>query len=542
MKIFNNIFSAIFSSKLDLLILLLSAVLVPFFILSFYAHPAIDDYDYAYSVLKYKLPGMQAEWYTKHNGRYFSTFVISSYLLFTNTLGIFFRSYRFIPMLLSVLLLSSLYYFIKMASCGGISKKGSASAALAVFVLYLCFCPALAEGFYWLCGGVTYQAGISLMLLLSGALMAGIRQAGMGKRLLYALACSLLAVCAVGTNETVMVVLLITASVGTAWSLLGKRPGAIIWIPVLATTAACSYFVLNSPGNTLRTGLYPGSRDLFKASFHALHYTVFYLVSFVSNVSVLCAGLLALVLSKEIYPRIAVFRNIGKKGFFLLFTLWIVLIYSATWSSLWATAQPPRPRVVNTIYFIFLLGWLSNFILVGGLWLENSAPEDTASKYLAGLSIFAGLLLLVSYGDINKLKAAVTDKKDLSIYMGMLAAAAYVVLASLKSRSIRMREYLIVIPMLLLIAGIVLKGNFVISAFDLLGPAGSYDRQMKSRYAILRKDAKEGKRGSVVPALRNVPKSIYFADITDDPDSWANQELALYFGLESVAVSSGPGK
>ncbi len=85
---------------------------------------------------------------------------------------------------------------------------------------------------------------------------------------------------------------------------------------------------------------------------------------------------------------------------------------------------------------------------------------------------------------------------------------------------------------ILVFCSLVLFGNHGTAISDLLFKVGSYNREAQSRYDKY----KQG--GDVtVPAFRAPPMTIFFDDITADPNDWRNSSVGKYFGLKSLRIS-----
>ena len=78
------------------------------------------------------------------------------------------------------------------------------------------------------------------------------------------------------------------------------------------------------------------------------------------------------------------------------------------------------------------------------------------------------------------------------------------------------------------------SGNTREAFIDMIHRGPAYRTEMADRYARL---ANGG--DVVVAAIAMKPKTLFFEDITEDPKTWQNVEMARYFGAKSVRLS-GP--
>ncbi|MFO0705071.1 MAG: hypothetical protein U0517_03890 [Candidatus Andersenbacteria bacterium] len=65
----------------------------------------------------------------------------------------------------------------------------------------------------------------------------------------------------------------------------------------------------------------------------------------------------------------------------------------------------------------------------------------------------------------------------------------------------------------------------------LSGSAIHYDRQLLDRYAHIKNSSEQD---VLVPALTDVPTTLFFDDITSDPLDWRNTSYARFFGKRTI--------
>ena len=146
----------------------------------------------------------------------------------------------------------------------------------------------------------------------------------------------------------------------------------------------------------------------------------------------------------------------------------------------WAMGVVPPLRAVNTIYFLFLL------------------------------SSYAAIAALTLYVIQNRLgsKWALS-----STARGIVVSAAS----------------------LIFIYFLLENDKFVAAVDDLKKNARTYDQYLIERYKIVKESLDNEMLAVTVPRYEySYPHSIYFDDITDDPEDWRNTCYADYFGLENI--------
>jgi len=84
---------------------------------------------------------------------------------------------------------------------------------------------------------------------------------------------------------------------------------------------------------------------------------------------------------------------------------------------------------------------------------------------------------------------------------------------------------------------IYIKGNIALAAYDLTHNAPRYNAVMNERYKQIEKEKLTGNKNITVPALQNIPRSIFFVDIKADSSHWVNWGCALYFEINSIKTT-----
>ncbi len=87
----------------------------------------------------------------------------------------------------------------------------------------------------------------------------------------------------------------------------------------------------------------------------------------------------------------------------------------------------------------------------------------------------------------------------------------------------------------LVVTGALLVGNFPRAVYDLTCVAGEFNRQMQTRYAVLKQYATSGERVAMIDPVTANPKTIYPAD--DKADQASSVHLSRYFGLAAPTVT-----
>ncbi|MDO7172753.1 DUF6056 family protein [Mariniflexile sp. AS56] len=137
----------------------------------------------------------------------------------------------------------------------------------------------------------------------------------------------------------------------------------------------------------------------------------------------------------------------------------------------WSVGRIPPERTINVIYFMFLIG-----------------------------------LIYISFGFFYYLKQ---KKSDFIIYTKSVKFLIYTLIFILLGQN----------------------NNIRVAYSDLIsGAADRYNLELNDRYSNL----KHKEATLTLPPLKNKPKTIFFEDISEDPNNWSNQCISRYWGLNSV--------
>lgn len=398
---------------------------------------------------------------------------------FSNALGsihpLLFHSiflYRMICLSAIIALFAAIFFFVKYVLATEIRMPAQAAIAAAFFVLYLYGAPSICESFYWLPAVATYQCALVLMLLIAGAIHR------LGQRRanssIVIPACCLGALCIAGSNETVAFSFLCLSAAVFIYTLLRTRKPdwAVLSITLMSLVGLALVYL--APGNAVRSSELRHEPDLISALFLSASLLGRY-------VRLWCADPLLLVLTVCAIPLSARLMHLDPKtSFARIHPLASTAIYLATLLAAFLPAayvmgHEPPPRALNAVYLIFLAGWFLNARIM-------------ASRYLART--------------------------------GHAIA--------------RLPRYVLVFLLIILSAALLRPNNIRTAAGDLTnGKARAFSRQVSVRCLQIMANRADS---VVVDTIVTRPRSLYFGDITVDPDSWQNRPYALYFGKKAIRL------
>ncbi|KAA9349548.1 hypothetical protein [Larkinella humicola] len=175
-------------------------VSIPLVWLAFYNHPSIvDDYCFAYTVMRFGVWKSQMMYYDGWTGRYFHNFIVHTSPLIWRWFG----AYTVFPMLLLLALWSGFFALIRQLGRSVLATSEQIAIASGVCFLYITQLRSIAEFFYWYTGLAGYSLACVFLLFLIGVFIAHHRQqTGWKSPLLWLEALLILVI--IGSSETWM--------------------------------------------------------------------------------------------------------------------------------------------------------------------------------------------------------------------------------------------------------------------------------------------------------------------------------------------------
>jgi hypothetical protein len=450
---------------------LLSVVLIPLVVLSFYNHPSpADDYCYIDTVFKYGWLEAMHYYYTGWTGRYFGILLNHSNPLILHWMG----GFTVLPLLLLAGLLGA-FWALLAELLPSFSPRTRFLMLAVLFFLCILQLPDIAGALYWMASFVTYTVP-AIATLVGIVIVLRIQRLDTSEKGLY-LALSLFAAflvfASIGSSETNLMITLVLVGGWWVFRLVVTRHVNLLMGLLALTTVLSCYLFFSAEGNATRLGGNPLSGNIpfsFISSFKTLALLV---IGWLRKTPLLAFTLLWMaVLSKHPLP--------ASSGAYFGVPFWYAgLVYvgvmaAQLFPSYYGVGIEPAPRAINNVYLFFVLGW---FYLVTVGWIHY-APR---------------LFHLTSDRSLIWIGA---------ICVGMSLYTAY---ASANIRGLY-RDWL--------------RGN-----------AAAYDREMTERYRLLRETTATEVS---LPALQHLPYALYVEDIKDNPEHWWNKCMAGYFGKEKI--------
>lgn len=451
----------------------LGLALLPFVVLFFYAHPAADDFCFAYRFPAMSFGEYMVHWYTGWSGRY-ATFAAHP-LMYQSLEPVI---YRFFLILLFAFLGFGLYWIVRALTGGQVSRRNALLAALFGLVVYLHQMPGVAAAFYWLSGTISYQLGNAFALVGFAAAIQATRTRERQARTALGAVAALSLLGAVGTNEVAMLFVLGTLATAAAVALWTGSRTRRLWLGLTAAAVMGAVVWALSPGNRARlTEVHSGATpDLATAGVRAAAEVARYIPEWGMSAPLLLSTLLFLPAAVWLARRVEALRE----HLFVHPVLPVLvsggLIALAFFLPHYGAGGVP-PRTANVVFLFFLIAWFLNVQILVGYLLKRGV---LSASLVPGHSV-------------------------------AIAAAA------------------------LLVFSLFAEGNVRQAYADLLLlRARDYDQENRARGALVQQALGEGRSAVTLPLLRSRPESLFFDDISLDSTDWRNTCYADYLRIEEV--------
>lgn len=461
--LYNNKYIAV------IVMLFITGYIALYLILGFYAQPTADDYCYANSAIKNGFLQSQISWYTGWSGRYASTAIISLFALYCDLIHVFW----FIPLFLIATTCVAFSVLIHTLAKGYLTLVQTVSSGLVLAALYLSGVPSTSETFYWLSGGITYQGGNVLYLLLL-ATVINLKNSNKDKtkRRNFLIACLLVTLIA-GMNETIMFLQSLTLAFAATLAFKKAAQDRFMLLAIMALSLFCAVIVIAAPGNAVRSGFFPLAHHLL---FSVTQSAKFAFSDFTSWAKSTPLWLATFICIPSASARVNHHMHTAAPkiiAIFALATSWLLLLSLLYFPALWSMGSPPPSRTLSITYLIFVMGWFPTMALIGSFFPIKEDSFSTTYYKILGMTLI--LCLFVT-------------------------------------------------------------GNGAVACKD-IGVASGYLQQFDKRYERIKEAKALHNLDIKVPVLQDLPRTIHLSDISVDKKDWKNISYAEYFGVKSIATT-----
>ncbi len=452
-------------------IALMAIVLVPLLVLARYNHPSpADDYCYIDTVFKYGWFEAMNYYYSGWTGRYFGIFLNhSNPLIIHSILG-----FRILSAILLIAMVFSLYVLIRHLT-PTLSRLAHLGFSSVIFFLYILKMASIVEAFYWMAAFVTYTIPNIFTLFWIVLVLRWYRKDSQPARNYLAIVAGFLVFAIIGSSETNLLVILLLIASWWFYKLVFSRQVDRFMIGMLIVAIFSSYLFFSSPGNQARMGGNPLGGDL-----------VFSMVSSFQKFAVLAYEWIfksPLLFFTIFWLYILSKLSVGARKYFAMPVWFVLLVFigvvtAQLFPSYYGVGIEPTPRVINCVYFFFLVGWFYCFGVVFHQFKLGETNFLSLSNWRFG-ALYGILLLMVALGFYR-------------------------------------------------------SNNVKVIYFDILkGRAAAFSKENDQRYELLKTSTESI---LYVPALVERPQTLFVEDLKTDKDHWWNKCMAGYFGKEAIYV------
>jgi hypothetical protein len=457
---------------------LLMTVLFPLMALCYFNHPSpADDYCYIDTVFKFGWLEAMNYYYSGWTGRYFGIFLNhSNPLLFHSVTG-----FKVLPAILLLGVVFALYSLFRHLT-PTLSRMAHFGFAGVVFFLYVLKMASMSEAFYWMASFVTFTIPSVLTLFWIVLVLRWYRQDTQPAKILVGSLSGFLIFAVIGSGEATLLTIMLLIGAWWVYRLIYYRKVDAFMVAMLLVSLASCYFYFTAPGNSARIGTNPlggnipfsvisSFKKLAQLSYEWIFTTplMFFSVAWLVVLSRLSEGA----------------RNYFSIPVWYALLLFVGILAAQLFPNYYGVGIEPSPRIVNCVYFFFLIGW---FYVIGVVF-----------HYFKQRNIDYFHFTMVRYG---------------ALYVILVMSIA---LSFFKSSNVRLLYT------------------------DLLkGKAAAFDKEMFARYAMLRNSKEDV---VYLPPIHSKPLSIFYDDdIKTNPDHWWNKCLAGYYGKKAVFMKTTEGE
>lgn len=465
---------------------MLAVLIIPFMVLSFFTFPSADDFSISFLAREAGFWNYQHLMYDTWTGRYAANFIEAiNPLVWGWEWG-----YRLIPIIMMIMMVFSIYILLRFLIKYNFTRMEILAGTLIIFTLYLNIFPGISEGLYWMTGAIEYLFANILMMLLIPA-FEWIRVDGLRfyQRLIFYLISVFLAFVICGLNEISILLLFEFIALRILWKYSLTRRIDLTATGLLLIVVGAGLIEVSAPGNFDRMSEFSGNFNFFATLSGSIKSVTKLVGIFLQNPPFLILTLLFIPYSvRKPIENTPLWHLSRLKPIWVLF-ISIFVIFSLYIPPFLGMGINPPLRVHALIALVFLWLWginiysLMQYIRRKGI--DKIALPSWASYFLV---IVAVILTLT---DFNKIPSG-------PVYF---------------------------------------RGNIVRAWSDLALRASNYNKQMNDRILFIDKVKENGMDTIEFCRLKDVPQTIYFIDISEDPAHWINYSFSRYYNTCPVRLA-----
>jgi hypothetical protein len=380
-----------------LIVVLLLAAVLPYYIICFYALPFADDFCFGWTSTQ-NIPFIQKflNQYLKWNGRYTSDVLVNLHPIATGKLILYQLS-----LCVSLLAMSAiLYVFIHQLIE---EKRTSIIASLFITLFYVSYLPNLTEGVYWYIGVVNYHLG-ALILFLQLSLLNCLLRIGKRQVLLETFSC-ILVIISVGFNEIGAFLIPIGYLFLVLFYPKPKDSKRILTIHfIVALTAAA--FVFFSPGNQIRTIEFSERYRFFHSVFYATLQSVRFIGIWTLNYPFVALSLITIAHGERF--------SFSKKITYQVPLIFLLLsVFIASFLPYFATGILGQHRTLNYVLPYFLILWTISLLSLSQHFKWYERMNFFKKKFPFHAILISTIIVLTLTKGLNPVRDVITNQLGL---------------------------------------------------------------------------------------------------------------------------------
>lgn len=459
-----------FAAVFGLLVLLIA--------IGYFAVPAADDFCNAERYAKSGFWGAQVDLFMNWGGRYASNAALIGF----TALGDLRATYPLVGALAHLLTFLAFLLLAHEILRESVPITQRCLLAGIASIIFFSGVPDPAQTYYWLSGALTYQLGNVAFLMMIALLIRTERTTSSGHTpLLSPAIAACFALIAIGSNETSMLLTVLSLGCGAAISIRLHRPAAKFWIALTAVALIGAAAAGFAPGNFARMGALESTGMLRPALWGAavlyLPWVALRMMYWLSHAALWAAAALLFVLT---YSRIRslLFRNgVFDARWFRLPLVWLGGLLALNLLGFVVNRYPLPERAESVIYLLFLLGWFPTALMVSHYFLRDSRlPSGQLVLAMPVVVLAVSLLGAPNIFEVYK-----------DSYRGY-----------------------------------------------------RYWTEMQARFDVLENAHKSANPDAIVASASRPPRTLFATELSTDPANFRNACMAAYFGLRSVRLGHAP--
>ena len=443
--------------------------LVPLLILHYFNQPTPEDFYYSGEAGKIGLMDSMRVLYKFYGGRYFTYLLISLNPLYFHS----FTGYKIFTLMLMLLFYFVFFLFVSEFTKSRLNLMERILFSLSVFFFYLFAMPSLSQGFYWLVSAVHYQVALMLIMLFAIYYSRIDNECSIVKRNLTIFITCLITIAIPGTVELSAALMLIIVSLLIMSSIVKDKKISWWLILIALITIVCVYFVIKSPGNDQRSVKYADNHNLFLSLYSSFMFMFQSISSWVFNSPLPVITVLFVPYFFKLTRAGSSEEKSTDVKLLYLIILFLLMLYINIFIIYWSLGIPPYDRILDFIYFIFLVGW------------------------------FCIIISLTSF---------ITRKYGIEEF--------------------KLPNYIYAAAVILIVFFVLRENNITTAYSDLFsGKASEFNRTLFERYDDISKNSSDSLE---LDSIKNIPQTFFFLDITKDNKRPFNIGYCSYFNKKYI--------